>query len=157
MDNPKVVPRKTKHGTGLFASDKISQGEVIAEFDGEIYDVDYAGWTDDLNDHVIQFEENKWRDSKGIARLINHSCEPNCGVKDLFKIVAMRNIEKGEEITWDYDMTERNRDYAWEMKCECGKESCRKIIRGYDSLPKNIKDLYKGYISDWLFGTADSL
>lgn len=149
MDNPKVEIKETPNrGRGVFAKEPIKKDEIIAEFDGEIYDYDYPNWTDELEDHCIQFEENKWRDSKGIARLINHSCEPNCGIKNLFQIVAMRDIKKGEEITWDYEMTENYPE--WSMECRCGSKNCRKIIGRYDNMPEEVKANYSGYISEWL-------
>lgn len=149
MDNPKVILGNTKDiGQGLFANDNIEKGEVIAEFDGVIYEKGKTLWTDELRNHVIQFEQNKWRDSKGFARYINHSCDPNCGVKELFKIVAMRNINKGEELTWDYEMTEDND--VWRMQCKCGSAICRKEIGAYRNMPEDIRQKYKGYISDWL-------
>jgi SET domain-containing protein len=150
MDSRKVVVKQTrKYGNGVFAKSQIRKGEVIAAFDGSVYTYDYEYWNEDLFNHVIQFAPKKWRDSKGIARWINHSCEPNCGIKSLFKIVAMRNIKKGEQITWDYDMTERNPD--WRMRCRCGYSECRKVIGRYlTRLPKKFRSRYQGYISAWL-------
>ncbi len=149
MDNPNVEVRKTKtQGQGVFASKLIKRDDVIAEFDGEIYDFDYHNWNDEIADHVIQFEKRKWRDSNGLARYVNHSCNPNCGIKSLFKIVAMRDIMPGEELTWDYDMSEDN--YHWEMNCTCGAKQCRKKIGTYRNLPDDIREKYKGYISEWL-------
>lgn len=133
---------------GVFAKAKIRRGEVIAVFDGPIIDYEYEYWNDDLLNHAIQFEPRRWRDSIGIARMINHSCEPNCGIKKLFSIVAMRDIEKGEHITWDYEMTEKNPH--WRMRCHCGFPSCRKVIGHYRNLPKKQREKYKGYISAWL-------
>ena len=140
--------RTQKYGKAVFALKPIKKGEVIAKFDGPVYDDDYEDWTDDLMNHAIQFGEGLWRDSKGIARYINHSCEPNCGIRDLFKVVAMRDIYQGEEITWDYEMTERNK--YWKMKCKCGTPGCRKVIVNFDNMPKKIRQKYKGYISEWL-------
>ena len=149
MDNQKVKMFDTdKYGKSVFAIKNINKGELIAEWDGPIYDYEYSGWNKELQDHVIQFERRKWRDSNGIARYINHSCEPNCGIKDLFKIVAMRDIEANEEITWDYEMTEDND--KWRMKCDCGSKNCRKSIGAYRNMPQEIRDKYKGYISEWL-------
>lgn len=150
MDSAKVIVRETeKYGKGVFVLLPIKKGEEIAAFDGPTYDYDYEPWTDDLLSHAIQFEQSKWRDSKGIARSINHSCEPNCGIKQLFKIVAMRDIVPGEEITWDYEMTENNY-YGWRMECKCGTPSCRKLIGRYDNMPQTVREKYKGYISEWL-------
>jgi len=150
MDNPKVSVRTTKkYGKAVFADKDINKGEVIAMFDGKIYDIDFEGWNDRICDHVVQFEKGKWRISKGIGQRINHSCEPNCGIKDLFKVVAMRKIKAGEEITWDYEMTERNVT-GWSMVCKCGTKSCRKKIGNYDNMPEATRKKYKGYISEWL-------
>ncbi|MFH1161921.1 MAG: SET domain-containing protein-lysine N-methyltransferase [Candidatus Jorgensenbacteria bacterium] len=149
MDNPKVQVKKTKkYGLGTFAREPIRKGGVIASFDGKIYRTDPKYWNGELENHAIQFQKNRWRDSQGIARLINHSCEPNCGLKNTFDIVAMRNIKRGEEITWDYDMTENTRN--WRMKCRCGKPNCRKLIGAYRTLPDSVREKYKGYISEWL-------
>ncbi len=115
MDNPKVIIKETgKYGKGLFAAEKIFKDEIIAEFNGKIYDSN-TKWTKELENHVIQFAKDKWKDSNGTARLINHSCEPNCGIKDLFKLVVMRDILPGEELTFDYEMTE---NHTWRMECK---------------------------------------
>lgn len=149
MDNPKVRVRGTKrYGRGVFAMADIDKGEMIAEFDGPILDDDFDGWTKDLLNHAIQVDRTKWRDSKGLARLINHSCDPNCGIKRRNRIVAMRPITKGEEITWDYEMTEKSR--WWRMKCKCGSPLCRKVIGSYSRMPARIRKKYRGYISEWL-------
>lgn len=150
MDSRKVIIKRTgRFGRGVFAKQVIRKNEIIAKFDGPIYDGDFDGWTDDILNHAIQFGHDRWRDSIGIARLINHSCDPNCGIKRLFTVVAMRRIEKGEQITWDYEMTEKN-DYGWRMKCKCRSPLCRKTIGDYRKMPRAIRKKYSGYISEWL-------
>ena len=111
MKNSKVELKDTdKHGLGVFAAEDIKSGEVIAEFDGNIYKaetaLDLPKDSGNPRDHAIQFEEHKFRDSNGIARYINHSCNSNCGIKNLFEIVAMIDIKERVEITWDYEMSE---------------------------------------------------
>jgi uncharacterized protein len=149
MDNPKIQARLTgKYGHGVFAIKNIKKGEVVAEFDGPIYSTWYRKWNNDLYNHTIQIGPHKWKDSLGVARLLNHSCEPNCGIKNYTQVVAMRNIKAGEEITWDYEMTE-DHPY-WRMKCKCGAKTCRKIIGSYKNMPESVRQKYKGYISQWL-------
>ncbi len=153
MDNTKAVVKQSKFGKGVFAGECIKAGELIASFDGLIYRDDAPEWDDPklavyLADHAIQFGKDRWRDSSGFANLINHSCEPNCGVKNLFDIVAMRDIAPGEELTWDYEMTENGS--VWVMNCACRQINCRKIIGAYDNMPKEIREKYYGYLSDWL-------
>ncbi len=149
MDNSKAIVKEgQKFGKAVFAKEKILKSEIVAEFDGQIYDWDDKNWTQELYDHVVQFEDRKWRDSTGIARWINHSCEPNCGIRNFFKVTAMRDIEAGEEITWDYEMTEKHP--WWRMKCECGSKNCRKEIGNYENMPRVVREKYNGYISEWL-------
>jgi SET domain-containing protein len=156
MDNPKVILRASSlGGLGVFATERVEAGEVVAEFDGDIYPFQYPRWTEDLLNHTIQFERYKFRDATGIARRINHSCEPNCGIRELFKIVTMRPIEPGEEITFDYEMTEDS--LWWRMECGCGTPSCRKLIGAHRNMPLEVKAKYKGFISEWLIQEAGEL
>jgi SET domain-containing protein len=152
MDNRKAVVRQTaRYGHGVFADERISAGEVVAAFDGILLGFSSDKWTDDTLNHAIQCGPALWRDATGIARLINHSCEANCGIKDYFNIVAMRTIEPGEEITWDYEMSERSS--WWRMECQCGTASCRTLIGNFDNMPPEVRQRYEGFISDWLLGT----
>lgn len=149
MDHPRIKLKRTKKfGLGVFATGLIRKGELVARFDGQFYNDDFDEWTDDLRNHTIQCDKALWRDSKGVARYLNHSCEPNCGIKRRFDVVAMRDIKKGEHITWDYEMTERST--WWQMRCRCGSPDCRKRIGDYRNMPKPVREKYKGYISSWL-------
>src|SRR3989338_2964153 len=65
-----------------------------------------------------------------IAWYMNHSCNPNIGFNDSYDFVAIRNIDEGEELSWDYGYDEHNPDFK--MNCLCGSEKCRKIITGND-------------------------
>jgi uncharacterized protein len=155
MDNLKVLVRHSgndDYGNAVFAVANINKGEIIAVFDGPCYEAE--GAMEMTNDpplfvarHAVQFEKHRWRDSIGIARCINHSCNPNCGIKNLFEVVAMHDIAVGEEITWDYAMTE---DSDWIMKCMCGETNCRGIVGAYSMLTEEDRKRYEGYISQWL-------
>ena len=155
MGNPKVEIRETdKYGRAVFTKEKIHKGEVIGAFDGEYYEAERAMLLPNeppllAGRHAIQFERTKWRDGPidGIARCIAHSCEPNCGIKNLFEIVAMRDIQKDEEITWDYAMTENS---DWRMECKCDTPSCIGTVGAYSLLSKAVRRKYNGYISEWL-------
>ena len=152
-DHPHIELRKTTaKGTGVFATSTIRRGELIAEFIGHEYTAEKESELPEIMvDRCIQvgpktyvFAENR------LAEKINHSCAPNCGVREKTKIVAIREINEGEEITWDYRMSE-NSDWVLEH-CQCGAERCARSIEGYDSLPEEIRQEYlqKGAISSWL-------
>lgn len=152
-DHPNVALRATPNkGTGVFASADIQKGELIAEFIGETYLAPLeSDLPDIMADRCIQtgpstyvFAENR------LAEKINHSCEPNCGIRERTKIVAIKPIKTGDEISWDYRMSE-NSDWILE-NCLCGAERCAGRILGYDSLPEHIRQEYlqQGAISSWL-------
>ena len=152
-DSKKIEVRENKFSRGVYANEFIKQGEFIAGFYGEIYEEQSATMIPPIaRNHAIQFSEYKWRDSPidGLANVLNHSCEPNCGINGLFDLVAMRDIQAGEELCWDYAMTE---DSNWEVpggKCLCGSTLCRGTITPYRDLPKEIKEKYRNYTSVWL-------
>ncbi len=64
------------------------------------------------------------RTGRNPARLINHSCKPNCDahtIRGHIWIVARRDIEPGEELTFDYGFPLGN----WAMHpCRCGAPRC---------------------------------
>lgn len=154
-NNPKVIVGVSKFGRGLFAAADISKGETVAEFDGEIYVAESASKLPNnsplfVRDHAVQFSDTQYRYSK-YGVLINHSCDPNCGINGngaSFRIVAMKFIKKGEELTYDYEMTE---DSDWRMEeCQCGSSFCRKVIGAYRNMPMETKKKYRGFVADYL-------
>jgi hypothetical protein len=86
--------------------------------------------------------------------LINHSCEPNCGVllpleAELLKVVALRRIEAGEEITTDYATHDYEIRFMPE-RCLCGSPLCRTRITGYRDLPPERRAAYGPYVAEYL-------
>lgn len=127
-------------GKGIYASKDFSVGEEVLTFQGKI--------THERGMHTLQVSllehllvEEPWR-------YVNHSCDPCCGIKERTKLVAMRSIKSGEEITFDYAMTEKELSEMFD--CLCGSELCRGKIFGYKNLPENLKEKYAGFISDYL-------
>ena len=153
-DSPRINLILTSlRGLALIASTPIFAGDKLMAFDGDIHE--WGHTTVNLpncpplftRDHCIQIGEGLSRDSKGLARYANHSCDPNCGITDLIWITAMTDIVKGTEITWDYAMSEDN---DWSMECACGSPNCRRIIAGYAHLPPGRRAIYGQFISSWL-------
>ena len=125
----------------------IPKDTALAHIDGDFYDKAHPAWTAYQFSHMVQVGLNRWRMPSKLGAAFNHSCEPNAGVRGLYEFVAMRDIAVGEEVCWDYAMSE---NYKWRIDCLCGTPSCRKVIGAYDLLPTEIKQKYKGYTSDWL-------
>lgn len=155
LENPKVSVQKIPEmGRAVFAREPIHAGEIIAAFVGTVHRAKKISELpndppDYMRDHVIQIGEEEYLHGKGgLAELINHSCDPNCGIKDLSKVVAMRDIKAGEQLTWDYAMTE---DSDWYFPgCLCGSEACRGTIGPYRDIPKERKEKYRDFTSEWL-------
>ena len=63
---------------------------------------------------------------------------------ELVVYVSLRSISAGEELTFDYAMTD---DEPYEMKCLCGTPSCRGTITGFDWKKKEIQEKYDGHVS----------
>ena len=144
------IVNTANRGKGAIARRHLAAGSFIARFDGEIFYWDWPSLPlpDDIFYHAIPFADNYVRDTKGPARYLNHSCEPNCGIRDLFDIVTIREIEIGEELVWDYDTAQD--DGVWTMDCDCGAAQCRKQIRGYRFLKPEVKARYRAITSGWL-------
>lgn len=80
--------------------------------------------------------------------MLNHSCEPNCGAMGSAVLIAMRDIEAGEELTFDYAMTDAS-DYD-EFVCLCQEPTCRGIVTGADWRDPALQAKYEGYFSQYL-------
>ena len=79
------------------------------------------------------------------ADLVNHSCEPNCGIiGSCLLVVTMRDVAAGEELCFDYTMTDTN-DYD-EFVCSCGTPSCRGLITGGDWKLPELQERYAGLL-----------
>lgn len=155
LDNPKIETKRCPQlGRAVFAREKIRTGEVITMFVGPIHRAKKISDLpndppDYMRDHVIQIGEEEYLHGKGgLAELINHSCDPNCGIKGKSMIVAMKDIPSGEQLTWDYAMTE---DSDWYFPgCLCGSSECSGTIGPYRDLSDEKRKIYEPYTSKWL-------
>jgi len=144
--NKVYVKKSNIKGKGLFAKRDIKRGEIVGIVEGLIVLDNKESYNKYGEDYLHPISYTKAILNKTKTKYINHSCEPNCGLKNGIKIVAVRDIKKDEEITIDYDTLE----YDWEMKCNCRSSNCRKKIKGYKYLSKKLKEKYKGFISPYL-------
>ena len=128
------------HGSGVFALRKIRKGSTIIEYLGdrvthEEVDERYADKLD-TDSHTFLFTVNSKividAGSNGNdARFINHSCDPNCEStikKKRVFIEAIRTIQPGEELNYDYAIGRDDDDAANVdeiFACRCGAANCR--------------------------------
>jgi hypothetical protein len=108
--------------------------------------------------HANQVSLTAWVFEDGLGPKVNHSCDPNCGVRvnpmvDGFDFVALAPITAGEEITFDYAM----RNYVIEhfpTSCLCGAANCRGRVTGWKDLAPERKAAYGDLVAPYL-GEAD--
>ncbi|BAM88687.1 putative histone-lysine N-methyltransferase with a SET domain [Bradyrhizobium oligotrophicum S58] len=122
---------RSKTGLGLFATKPIKKGTKIVRYFGPLLDSKKA--EDDAIENKYLFElDKRWTIDgsvrENVARYINHSCKPNAesDVKPRKKkiiIRAIKNIEPGEEINYDYG-TDYFKAYLKPIGCKC--EACEK-------------------------------
>jgi hypothetical protein len=60
-------------------------------------------------------------------------------------VVAMRDIRPGEELTYDYAMTDS--DPRLRMQCNCRSRNCRGLVTGDDWKIPSLQRKYGGYLS----------
>lgn len=132
--------RSGVHGKGVFAVQDIAEGETIIEYVGEVItwpeaqarhphnpqDPNHTFYFHIDEDHVIDalFGGNS-------SRWINHSCDANCEADEeggrVF-IKALRNINAGEELNYDYGLiidARYTKKLKAEYPCWCGAKKCR--------------------------------
>lgn len=167
--NPKLRVGKTKYGKGVFAKENIKKGETVAIFGGYIIHITNA---EQFNNMPIVVQEFSHDIADGFllssiknselttADYFNHSCSPNAGFKGQIVLVAVRNIKKGKEITFDYAMCTINNQkmkWYWEVECLCGSKKCRKIITGDDWKIKELQKRYNGYFQPYIQEKIDKI
>jgi hypothetical protein len=79
--------------------------------------------------------------------VFNHSCNPNCGFSNSITFVAMKDIKRGEELTFDYAFSE---SLTQAFRCNCGCANCRKVIKSTDWKRRELQKKYGKYFSPYL-------
>jgi uncharacterized protein len=145
-----VQVKRNQFGKGVFATRSFEKGEWVLGVAGPL--------VKQRSIYTIQIAPHLHIQPRSPAKYLNHSCDPNLGVKmnrsGLPEFYALRHIEAGEHLTFDYAMTE----YVLEemetgherIKCACGAPNCRGHIGSYRELPHEVKRRYAGFIADYL-------
>lgn len=145
------------HGRGVYASADIANETQIIEYIGEYVNKeesekrawDQAAVAEETGDAAVYIFtlDKKWDIDGNVpwndARLINHSCEPNCEAwieEDQIFIYSLRDIKNGEELTFDYGFDiECYQDHP----CLCGRASCVGYIVSREQWPQ-LKEKLEG-------------
>src|SRR5215813_6723110 len=114
--SPKTAIRRSPiHGRGLFAIRPIAKGEIVAIKGGHIMSrATLRRARLRIADSYLQVEDDFYVGARRASEIrrnklfINHSCEPNLGIRGQLTFVARRPIEAGEELTYDWAMEENS-------------------------------------------------
>lgn len=141
----KVIARKSGlHGRGLFAARDLEAGERLIEYKGtrypkgELPDMKVDGLT-----KFLGLSDGSGVDGTGWAALANHSCEPNCELREDEGPGPLRAwlhtlfpVKQGEELVWDYRLDVRSRKEAYSLwGCACGAKTCRGTMANPEGIP----------------------
>ncbi len=155
-----TIKKSKLHGTGAFASRKISKNTKIIQYRGEKIRRSEGNKRSEqrikkyLNSKdkgsVYIFELNSKYDIDGTpsynkAKFINHSCEPNCEVEiinDEIWITSIKTIMKNEELTYDYGYSFDKEDYKDHI-CNCDAKNCIGYIISSDEWNKFLNHIKK--------------
>jgi uncharacterized protein len=141
------------HDLGVIATQDIQKGESVGVLGGVIVPKKEIGKYWKKMNHVgIQFDDDFFivpttRQELKETGVFNHSCDPNCGFANSITLITIKNIKKGEELTFDYAFCE---SFMEEFKCNCGSPNCRKVIKPTDWKNPELQQKYGKYFSPYL-------
>lgn len=138
---PVSFARSAIHNWGLYALEPIAQKEMIIEYVGERIRQQVADFREKAylksgigSSYLFRIDENTVIDATkkgGIARFINHCCQPSCTAKIIkvegqkrIVIYALRDIGANEELTYDYKFERETNDNE-RVRCLCGAPGCK--------------------------------
>jgi len=151
---PKAKSMKSRiHGIGVVAIQDIKKDETVGVLGGLVVpSSEIKTYWKKMGQVGIQIDDEFFivpatREEIEKLGVFNHSCNPNCGIINNIKMVAMRNIKSGEELVFDYALTE---SMIEGFKCNCGSTNCRKIIKSTDWKIPELQRKYEKYFSSYL-------
>ncbi|KAJ8921947.1 hypothetical protein NQ315_008581 [Exocentrus adspersus] len=138
--NNVYLARSKIQGLGLYAARDLEKHTMVIEYIGEIIRTELAECREKQYEaknrgiYMFRLDEERVVDatlSGGLARYINHSCNPNCVAETVevdrdvrIIIFAKRRIQRGEELSYDYKFDIE--DDQHKISCMCGAPNCRK-------------------------------
>ena len=134
----KIKPT-SKKGHGVFTKKNFNAGDFVCVLSGDRLTSKQIDKRIDAGeetcDDPLQISRRMYIDLYELPRTINHSCDPNCGIKRENKLFALRDIEVGEELSYDYSTTVPKYKAWWKMHCHSRSKKCRKVVSSFGTIP----------------------
>lgn len=144
---------------GVYATESISVGTPAVVFGGFVTQgPQFRRLAAYRQRHSLQIGEDLFLacgEKLNDGDLVNHSCEPNLGFVSEITLVAIRHIEPGAELTFDYATCD-SLPYD-EFECECASPTCRLKVTGEDWMSPAVQQLRAGHFSPYLQRRIDAL
>lgn len=147
-----------KYGKGIYAKEEIKKGSVVYVLDGvEVSETECDKMVADgliNNDDPLQISRDSYLLLDEVSILFNHSCDPNVALSGKSTMVAMKDIESGEQITYDYSVLvpPYNDTFTTMKNCLCCTSKCRKSLGNILTVPKKTVNKYVegGFLQDFI-------
>lgn len=135
-------------GKGIILTRDVKKDKTIFVFRGK--EILYTGGAWHHNPNRLQVGYVRWIEPAldAAGSFLNHSCSPTAGIHGKNKIVAIRNLKKGEEVTIDYALSETYP--LWHMRCRCKSPNCRQFVKPYQDLSEQRKRKFVSYTSRYI-------
>lgn len=153
--HPQLEVRPSDNGNGLFTITSIPKNSLLAVFGGTIMNKDtIESLPESSCRNVLQIADNLWigtgLPTSEPADFINHSCSPNAGIQGQICLVAMRDIDTNEEITFDYATVLTQWVGMGAIQCNCNSLECRQLIKADDWKSPELQKKYAGFFSSYI-------
>jgi SET domain-containing protein len=152
-------PRSERGGYGVYTRQPIEKGELLSVWGGKVTEAgEFSRLTEFTQRRSIQVEEDLYLVPvipQEPADFVNHCCDPNAGMSGQIALVAIRDIQAGEEICYDYAMSDGS-PYD-EFECNCGAPNCRGRVTGDNWRDAELQEKYAGYFSPYLQRRIDQM
>jgi hypothetical protein len=132
--------RNGRHGLGVHAARNVRDGEALFQFHGARISFVDAVAKGEQESYALQIDRDTYVDLDPLGCLVNHSCNPNVGLRPDGWLIALRGVGEGEELRYDYSTT-MDENY-WTMPCECGEKQCRGRVMDFCTLPEDVRTFY---------------
>jgi hypothetical protein len=135
-----VIRRSRIHEVGCYTTAPLQKGSPIVEYTGPRLTVQEADALYENASRTYLFglaDGQQVIDGQGVAAFINHSCDPNCETDEIdgrVWIIALQDIQAGEELTYDYNLYDGEPDDP--APCHCGAQQCRGSLYSEEELAR---------------------
>jgi hypothetical protein len=140
MSQTELVVAECDVGRGVFASRAYRVGEHILTFAGEKFERSHPIHDTPQGANLLQVGPRNYILPRPVGLYVNHSCNPNAGLRGTRSLIAIQEIAVGDEIRFDYS-TNMDED-LWTMRCACHEPACRGVVADFKLLPEELRARY---------------